>query len=731
VLFRLDSSPANSAAANLSATLNLSNAGGVYALDAVSMSAVQRNSGIPEYLHEVSVRAMAANGDRVYAAVDLLPVLRSEDGGETWTNPYLNQVPPFSTAPLGIAVSHLDPDQVLVAARSVGLWRSADGGASWSRDTELTPEGTNVNFMKTVVMRRTDLTVGPRIYLGIAAVGLYFSDDGGTTFRRASLPVRPEVFVSPLDPNAIEFVNCGSADPTGARVEVTSVAVSPNNPARLYVGVKNFGVYSTVSDHASWVNNNAGLIRCSGDASTPLFAGARRTVNNVTVLSRQAPGGQPTDVIVVATELPLLAGPRPTDLWFNSTLFVSVDGGANWQAQGEGFPKRANGRPDGVVALFPDPSRYDPSNPSTELGVLAATLSNKVYQLNLGDSGPARGVWVPWSANDQIYTPNMGSVLQKPGSSDVFLLGTVGSGVYELGDVIDLTRAVNLTAIQEFGQDLPQLGVSISFDQAGTVSEAENFKIRGQVFQGYAVWRARKTDEIGEPQWQLIGLYDLTNPETCSTDPCDAPAIAVEEACFAEKRANCFLNPALATRPPADGWWEFFDRDVYNGFAYWYAISTVDYLFTGDVQPGNLRQDLLFSPRSEFESDPGSTPFKSLQGGVNYNTVRFEVNVVARTDLNEVYVVPNPLVRSAGFDAEGESSVRIVNVTESARVQFYTVAGDLVRELDNVIFDSQETGNIKWDTRNAEGELVASGVYIYRVTDDSGNEHMSRLTIIR
>jgi len=64
-------------------------------------------------------------------------------------------------------------------------------------------------------------------------------------------------------------------------------------------------------------------------------------------------------------------------------------------------------------------------------------------------------------------------------------------------------------------------------------------------------------------------------------------------------------------------------------------------------------------------------------------------------------------------------------------VQIFTLAGDLVRELDNVNTEGVERGNIQWDTRNAEGNQVASGVYIYRVTDATGAEFVSKVTIIR
>jgi hypothetical protein len=148
---------------------------------------------------------------------------------------------------------------------------------------------------------------------------------------------------------------------------------------------------------------------------------------------------------------------------------------------------------------------------------------------------------------------------------------------------------------------------------------------------------------------------------------------------------------------------------------------------------------MVFSPRWPVENDPASSIYNDLAGGQNYNGEEFQVNVAAVDAENEsirlgdveVFVVPNPLVRSAGWDLGGASSIRIVNVTESSRAQIYTLAGDLVREIENVQFAGVERGNIEWDTRNADGEPVASGVYIYRVIDDKGGEVVGRLTIVR
>lgn len=76
------------------------------------------------------VRASALDPRRMYAFGQ--NVLRSDDGGESWLN-----VTAFRRSSIigggmnDLAISPLDPDDVVVANR-VGVWRSLDGGVTWS-----------------------------------------------------------------------------------------------------------------------------------------------------------------------------------------------------------------------------------------------------------------------------------------------------------------------------------------------------------------------------------------------------------------------------------------------------------------------------------------------------------------------------------------------------------------------------------------------------------------------
>jgi photosystem II stability/assembly factor-like uncharacterized protein len=86
------------------------------------------------------VRGFAFCGQRVYAAVEVGGVLRSDDGGASWAlargsdgNPDLSGPPePFVYPDIhDLAVHPSDPDLV-IAATGAGLYRSDDGGATWA-----------------------------------------------------------------------------------------------------------------------------------------------------------------------------------------------------------------------------------------------------------------------------------------------------------------------------------------------------------------------------------------------------------------------------------------------------------------------------------------------------------------------------------------------------------------------------------------------------------------------
>lgn len=100
-------------------------------------------------------------------------VLRSGDGGRTWTRPALGLTEEVSA----LAVSPNDID-VVVAATALGFFRSTDGGASWAQIStgfgEVQPHA--VAFMPS----------DDRVLLATSGGGLFRSNDQGATWARVT-----------------------------------------------------------------------------------------------------------------------------------------------------------------------------------------------------------------------------------------------------------------------------------------------------------------------------------------------------------------------------------------------------------------------------------------------------------------------------------------------------------------------------------------------------------------
>jgi flagellar hook assembly protein FlgD len=75
------------------------------------------------------------------------------------------------------------------------------------------------------------------------------------------------------------------------------------------------------------------------------------------------------------------------------------------------------------------------------------------------------------------------------------------------------------------------------------------------------------------------------------------------------------------------------------------------------------------------------------------------------------------------------------------KIRIYTVAGRLVKEIDvmptlNESFNGNGFGlyRVRWDGRDNDGDLLANGIYIYRITIKTPKESINKtekLAIVR
>lgn len=163
--------------------------------------------------------ALHTDGRRAYLG-GYSGVWRSDDSGATWRHLEWPQPPAGSTlvpgALLGVtiydlAVSPANPDVVLAAVgkdarqpSAVGIWRSSDGGATWTRVHQFV-QGTNVSQANCLAIAADDANV----VFAAGGVSLARSLDGGLTWTT----IRPQTALQ-----RVWFVAIGALDGAVRRV---------------------------------------------------------------------------------------------------------------------------------------------------------------------------------------------------------------------------------------------------------------------------------------------------------------------------------------------------------------------------------------------------------------------------------------------------------------------------------------------------------------------------------
>ncbi len=97
------------------------------------------------------------------------------------------------------------------------------------------------------------------------------------------------------------------------------------------------------------------------------------------------------------------------------------------------------------------------------------------------------------------------------------------------------------------------------------------------------------------------------------------------------------------------------------------------------------------------------------------------------TDVADAYAFPVPFRPNAGDTARYGSwatGIRFTNLPAEGTIRIYTLAGELVREL--LINANPQT----WDVRNAAGEIVSSGVYLWEIRSVTARK-TGKLMVVR
>ncbi len=575
-----------------------------------------------------------------------------------------------------------------------GLWYKADAASAWTRlAADLFLDGVKSEHAITAMAFSPD---DANVFaVGTAVEGLFITRDGGETFTQykddfsteGSWNLRTVAALSweTADNLFVAIDQLGfhrSADGGESYTLMSTFLVSENFPTggsnvkpavntimdlgggNLLVGIDRFGIYQSLDNGLSWDWRWNGLLNPSAEPKDVL-----------TVLV--SPGNP--DRITVGTR--------------NSGLWWSPNRGDNW------------------IQLVPDIEWPEEGQPAITQMIVDETAG---FYLGAADGFGLLECAVGDTAWTMATLPqpgnlNVQSLLLTSQPDTDYLIGSYGGGIYVPGSQLRLSDTILETETEPDLQDL-ELGVYLSFGE-GAFEFEETFKLVLQDFQGYAVWRG----PIDDPDdMQLIGVYDKSNPEFCIDGYCGDESYNVLPDCFADKRAACFdfTSPDYV---------EFFDEDVYEGFTYYYAVSTFDYGNIATASPSNMASDQLFSPR--FEGDELSI----FVGAGNRDQLYVHRDAADASRGPDIFASPNPLRLDSGYSGAEGVDVRFMNLPPDSRVMVFTLDGDIVADLSG----AAQSGNmITWSTLNGS-EMLASGVYIYKVEMPEREDFYGKVVLIR
>ena len=134
--------------------------------------------------------------------------------------------------------------------------------------------------------------------------------------------------------------------------------------------------------------------------------------------------------------------------------------------------------------------------------------------------------------------------------------------------------------------------------------------------------------------------------------------------------------------------------------------------------------------------------FRTSKPFSNSETITFTVRGggididLARVQLSDIHVVPNPYVASSIFEpaniyrlGRGDRRIYFMGLPQECTIRIYTVSGQLVQTMKHQA--SSDNGQMAWDLVSLDGMNISFGMYIYHVDAGPIGSHVGRFAVIK
>jgi hypothetical protein len=93
-----------------------------------------------------------------------------------------------------------------------------------------------------------------------------------------------------------------------------------------------------------------------------------------------------------------------------------------------------------------------------------------------------------------------------------------------------------------------------------------------------------------------------------------------------------------------------------------------------------------------------------------------EIERVTSADMDSILVVPNPYIGRSAYEVEGNvRRLLFTKLPPAGELQIFTASGQFIQRLSWAPGDLQGSGDLYWNMQTREGNLIASGLYVFVV----------------